>query len=641
MIIFKNRSFFNGIRLILFGAMVIIIMLFTIGVLFYHNKAKKQFNSVQKNRDQSLMNSYKALYTLKSNYYNGIIIDYACYDWMIEYIKAPKQHKPSDNITAAKDLHLSVFQVFNTNNDIIYCDNPELIDNDTLLFSDFFFKELQNKRDLIFFQKYDTLLIEIHASTIQKSDDLEKKGPIKGFLIIGKIWNKKYIDEFSTITNSNMCIQILKKKTNKSIANTQVVPLKDFYKNTIATVSYKTTSLYTDAIILPKGFIELYSIILCLLVVIICVLVFEIFIMKPITKLNQSLSNEDFSPLLPIIIKENEFSGIALYVQEYFSQVQCAHEEIFEMQRTKDKLKETYDELLDLIEQASKQSLELEIQSDKLASANFEIQFKNNQLELQQLEITDSIKYASMIQNAVLLPQFNLEKTFSDHFIFFKPKEILSGDFYWFKEFYGKYYFACADCTGHGFSGAMMSMLGISFLNELTHHYNDKDTKPSIVLDKLRLKIVETLHQTGEIGQIRDGMDIILCMYDPETSKLEFASAYNVLYQINKKEDGSFELHEHKGDRMPVGIYDTTEPFTNHSINVKKGDTFYLVTDGYIDQFGGPNRKKINKQNVKNLLLSIQHLNLTEQRLYFKEFLKSWIGTLEQVDDITVVGIKI
>jgi serine phosphatase RsbU (regulator of sigma subunit) len=311
------------------------------------------------------------------------------------------------------------------------------------------------------------------------------------------------------------------------------------------------------------------------------------------------------------------------------------------MNRTKNELTQINEELLKQKETVEKQNEELANQSDKLASAHYEIMFKNNQLEYQNAQITDSIKYASMIQKAVLTPQFNLEKTFKDHLIFYKPKEILSGDFYWFKEFYGKYYFACADCTGHGFSGAMMSMLGISFLNELTHHHNDRNVTPAIILDKLRLKVVETLHQTGEIGQIRDGMDIGLCMFDPENNKLEFAGAYNILYQIVNTPEGTFDLIEHKGDRMPVGIYDKPEPFTNYSFDLTEGDTFYLSTDGYIDQFGGPNKKKLNKQNFKNLLLSIQHLNLTEQRLYIKEFLKSWIGTLEQVDDITVVGIKL
>jgi len=619
-------KYLKGIRLVLLRIMVIDFMLFTIGLILFSVYSKKERNKIKIDQKANLFNSFNALNNEKSVYYESILTDYACFDWMISFIKEPKKYDPNKTITPTNDLHLSVFQVIGLNKNTLYCSNSGFPDGDTITFKDSFFKKLLKNRSLVFFQRFDTLLIEFHASTIHNSGDIHKTSVPQGYIIIGKVWDQKYINQISTITNTKISLNLLKHPRLNMNSENHLLDLNDYNGRLQSTITYIPNAVLPNSILLPKGFFETYSILLFLSIVLLCHWGFEYRIMKPIKTLQKSLKNLDVTLLGPMVMNENEFSSIAEFVQEYFGQIEWAHYIIDEMQRTKD-------ELLVQKEKIEQQNSELEIQTEKLAVAYRQLEYQNGQ-------ITDGIKYASMIQHAVLTSQFNLEKIFKDHFIFYKPKEILSGDFYWFKEFYGKYYFAVADCTGHGLSGAMMSMLGISFLNELTHHHNNKDSSPSIILDKLRLKLVETLHQTGEIGQIRDGMDISLCMYDPENKKLNYAGAYNILYQLVKHSDGSIELHEYKGDRMPVGISDNTESFTNYSITINPDDVFYLITDGYTDQFGGPNRKKLNKQNFKNVLLSIQNLTLLEQRLYIKEFLSNWVGNLEQVDDITVVGIK-
>ena len=557
-----------------------------------------------------------------------------------DYIKSPYKYKPNEYITETDEMGLSIFQVFDLQKNTVYCSNTGLINNDTIVFNDLFYKKLYQNRTLDFFVKYDTLVIEIHASTIHNSDDTKKIGKPSGYLIIGKLWNHDYIKEISTIINANIFIESESLKRTDNHKFQKIKTFTDYKGNIISSMYFHSNTLLQNSSVLPKGFIEYYTIFIFVIVVIIGLLFFEITIYKPLKTLYYSFKNVDVKILDPIFSQKNEFSTMAKMIKEYFEQVEWAQKEIKEMQITKDELKNTYDELLTQKNKTELQNNILEIQSEKLAVAHQEIIIKNSQFEFQNAQITDGIKYASMIQKAVLTPQFNVEKLFNDHFIFFKPKEILSGDFYWFKEFFGKYYFACADCTGHGFSGAMMSMLGISFLNELTHHQNDKHITPSIMLDKLRIKLVETLHQTGKIGQIRDGMDISLCMFNPDSKSLDFAGAYNILYHVRRNDDESVEIIEYKGDRMPVGIYDNPVPFTNFTIPLKDNDTIYLLTDGYIDQFGGVNKKKLNKQNFKNIILSIQHLTLSEQRTYIKEYMINWIGELEQVDDITILGIK-
>jgi len=636
----KNKDDIRGIRFIIIKIMMIIFLLFSISLFLFSFLSKNEISKIEKNQNIIVSNSLESLVQKENTYYNSILIDYSCFSWMVDFIKFPQNYKPEEYITATNEMGLSIFQVFDLQKNTVYCSNTGLINNDTIVFNDLFYKKLYQNRTLNFFMKYDTLVIEIHASTIHNSEDTKKEGKPNGYLIIGKLWNQAYINEIKTIINANIFIESVSIKRTDLTKSQIIKTFNDYKGNRIASMYFQSNSILKKSTVLPQGFIEYYTIIIFILVVIVGLFFFEYTIYKPLKTLYFSFKYVDVKNLEPILSKKNEFSTMAKMIKEFFEQVEWAQKEITDMQRTKDELKNTYDALLTQKNKTEIQNNVLEIQSEKLAVAHQEIIIKNNQLEFQNAQITDGIKYASMIQKAVLTPQFNVEKLFNDHFIFFKPKEILSGDFYWFKEFFGKYYFACADCTGHGFSGAMMSMLGISFLNELTHHQNDKHITPSIMLDKLRIKLVETLHQTGKIGQIRDGMDISLCMYNPESKSLDFAGAYNILYHVRRNEDESVEIVEYKGDRMPVGIYDNPVPFTNFTIPLKENDTIYLLTDGYIDQFGGINKKKLNKQNFKNIILSIQHLTLSEQRTYIKEYMINWIGELDQVDDITILGIK-
>jgi serine phosphatase RsbU (regulator of sigma subunit) len=260
---------------------------------------------------------------------------------------------------------------------------------------------------------------------------------------------------------------------------------------------------------------------------------------------------------------------------------------------------------------------------------------RTKEIQAQKEEITSSIEYASRIQMA-LLPMEDLYKNnFSDHFILYKPRDIVSGDFYWIGEDGNHIYFTVADCTGHGVPGAFMSTLGISTLNEIIT--NRRDINAANVLNLLRNKIKTSLHQTGKEGETADGMDIAFCILQKNNKKLEFAGAYNPLLIFHEG-----VLNEVKGDRMPIGIYyGEKETFTNHEITVSKGDTLYIFSDGICDQFGGPHGVKYKIASLKKLLISIHNKPLIEQKKIIEnEFLK-WKGSFDQVDDITIVGVRI
>jgi serine phosphatase RsbU (regulator of sigma subunit) len=263
-----------------------------------------------------------------------------------------------------------------------------------------------------------------------------------------------------------------------------------------------------------------------------------------------------------------------------------------------------------------------------------QIENQKNKILAQKNDITSSITYASKIQNAVLPDKKLFDRVFKDYFIFYRPRDIVSGDFYWITHNGKKTIFTVADCTGHGVPGAFMSMLGNSFLNEIIRT-NSISLSSDQILNQLRDKISEALAQSGEQSSTHDGMDIALCIYDWAKSEIQFSGAYNSLYLVR---DG--KLVTVKGDMMPIGYYPSKKDFTSYSITINKGDILYLFSDGFADQFGGPKDKKYTIGRFKKLLVSISDQPMEEQRRTLDTTLKSWGGDNIQVDDVLVMGVK-
>jgi serine phosphatase RsbU (regulator of sigma subunit) len=236
---------------------------------------------------------------------------------------------------------------------------------------------------------------------------------------------------------------------------------------------------------------------------------------------------------------------------------------------------------------------------------------------------------------AMLPEDEHIRETFSDYFIIFNPRDIVSGDFYWIGEDEEHFFFTVADCTGHGVPGAFMSTLGISSLDEIIA--NNTALKANTVLNLLREKIKTSLHQTGKQGEANDGMDVAFCMLHKNKRILEFSGAYNPLFIFQNG-----EFREYRADRMPIGIYyGEKESFTNYEINVQKGDTIYIFSDGFADQFGGTKGSKYMKYNLKKLLLEICHKPMAEQKSILEYEFEKWKGSFNQIDDVTIMGIRI
>lgn len=259
---------------------------------------------------------------------------------------------------------------------------------------------------------------------------------------------------------------------------------------------------------------------------------------------------------------------------------------------------------------------------------------QRDQIYQQKKEILDSIQYAAQIQQAILPSVDDLNRILPDHFIFFHPKDVVSGDFYWAAQKNGRLIITAADSTGHGVPGAFMSFLGITFLNEAAGK-ND-DITPALLLDNMRNNIIRILGQKGAEAEHKDGIDMGLCILDPVTRKGEFAGANHNLLIIRKG-----ELIEIKGDKMPIGIHRNMMPFTNHLLTLEANDMLYLFSDGYSDQFGGPSGKKMLRKTFKEILLEISALPMSLQYDILEERFLKWKKDFEQTDDVLVIGIRV
>ena len=281
--------------------------------------------------------------------------------------------------------------------------------------------------------------------------------------------------------------------------------------------------------------------------------------------------------------------------------------------------------LLDRTEELIKANTELKEEVKKRRRFGFEVLLKN-------IEMTDSIQYAKEIQHAFFPPANKMQESFGEMLLYFKPRDIVSGDFYWYHKDERFAYLAAADCTGHGVPGALISILGYNALDQAVKE--QKLEHPADILNYLDQSFSNVFKSTQ--SSVRDGMDISLVKYDLSNSGLEFAGAMNPLFIIREG-----ELIKIKGDRHPIGPSgEESKSFTNHEIMLQGGDCVYLFSDGYPDQFGGEQGKKMKYDLFKKLLIDCQKLNFSDQFSLVEQTFKDWKGTMEQVDDVLILGFR-
>ena len=294
-------------------------------------------------------------------------------------------------------------------------------------------------------------------------------------------------------------------------------------------------------------------------------------------------------------------------------------------------------------------------QSEFRKKANLELANRNEIIEEKNEKITASINYAKRIQDAIL-PIEDRKRLLPNSMVIYRPKDIVSGDFFWISKRGNSVFFVVADCTGHGVPGAFMSMIGTTLFNEAVYDKGIVNTND--ILSEVRDGIIKSLKQKGETGEQKDGMDASICRLDLDTNVLEFSGAHNPLYLVRDLEGGDIDLNSHekpiinedsgnrlfevRGDMQPIGYYrGPLQPFNAHTVKLKKGDRVFLITDGYPDQFGGKMGKKFKHSRLKTVLLRSHNKSLDDQREELESVLDKWKGDREQLDDVCIMGVNI
>ena len=343
---------------------------------------------------------------------------------------------------------------------------------------------------------------------------------------------------------------------------------------------------------------------------------------------------------------------------------QTVKDRTFEVIEKNEELQQQSEELQLLNESLNQNNEEITAQRDEIESQRDMVQMQKVKIEGIHKEVSQSIDYATRLQQSVLPNSKLLKRYFSDYFILFKPKDKVSGDFYWWSHIESNTVVSIADSTGHGVPGAFMSMLGISFLREVVQ--KGYITHTGVILRKLRKEIIKTLKQEGKLGEHKDGMDMAIVSINNETNIMQFSGANNPLYIItntnlqilndNAETNSCIKLldnsdlniqstelrfYEIKPDKMPIAIYDKMDKFKTHEIQLQKGDKIYMFSDGYADQFGGPKGKKFKYKPFKKLLLENANKSMAEQKELLSNAFEDWKADYEQIDDVVVLGIEI
>lgn len=348
-------------------------------------------------------------------------------------------------------------------------------------------------------------------------------------------------------------------------------------------------------------------------------------------------SREDENAAQLLMAQMKELLGDYIGALEHYKESHRLYSEIHNQTNIQAIKDIQFQHQLEKIRQKAEEAELEKIRTIELQKAYDQIRHQSRLLEERNNEIMESIRYAKRIQEAVLVEKKHVSSHLPEHFIYFRPKDIVSGDFYWAQEKDGFLYVAAADCTGHGVPGGFLTMLGIAFLNEILSQKSL--LTPAQILGELRDKFIKELRLQDSSN---DGMDISLVRLEyhqeNESNELLWAGANNPLWVVSNEGKKFIEL---KADKQPIGKSDVQKPFTDTSLQLRKGDLVYLFSDGYHDQFGGENGKKLKKSGFKELILSLSKLSINEQNKSLDQHYENWKGNTDQVDDICVIGLRI
>ena len=573
----------------------------------------------------------------------GPVNDYSCWDEMVSYTKNPNRQWEEVNLTTLKSFGFSNAWIFDKDLNIIYSNNKSTLNQDRALkIKSMIAEGFKNSGLCHYYLNENDTLLEITGGTIVPSTDLYHNSKAQGYFITANLWDKEYIKELESEIDFSISFRnALNKSANQGIDNSKIVISRDFadaFGNTVLTVDFTSKNkLVRDLSSINR--LSYFLIIILLLTISIFSFAIRTWVTRPLNMIAKSLKNDKYGDkyISHLLKNKNEFAEIALLINQFHEQKGQLEMEIAEHIVTQNTLLEYYENTINL-------NHELQASEEELRQSLDITNEMNDALSRQQTEITDSINYACRIQSALLPPIELIKQLNREFFILYRPRNIVSGDFYWVNQTDSKAIIAVADCTGHGVPGGFMSMLGMAYLAEIVNQ--NEDFSSGEILNQLRKRVIDSLHQSGKSGETSDGMDIALCIIDFAQMKLQFSGANNPIYLVrdieNTKNGISHELIEIKGDRMPIGYsFRMDNPFTTHTLDLKKDDIIYLFTDGYQDQISNITLHKFKLNKLRELLIDIHNNSLEEQKRVLEVTFDGYRENYPQIDDVLVFGIKI
>jgi len=615
---FNNQNIKHKVYIML---VLIVFFIFITGLIF--NEFSRNRNIyIRKSQLAEQEETVKTLLKLKSAMYLQIVHDYSCYDELILKLSDPDTAWFKSNITVLESFDMQKTWILDLNRNIIDTRLDPAFKMELGIPSSVF-DSLYKNRSVEYYQKMDSGVMQIVGSTIHPSSDLERLTEPQGFFLLAKYWDTKYIETLSDLSNTAITL-------NDSVTSA------DYFENVIFVlqtnegapasylISFKDNPLM-NKIQSINDYISLLILIGSVLVAVAFYVSFQRIIINSLHDIIKALNLGTADPLEKLIQRKDEFSQISNLIVEFFQQKSVLVNEIEERKAIQEELETLIDEL--------------QLRNDEIETQRDEILKQRDIITLKNKQFTDSLFNALRIQNALIPPREELDISLPEHFMLSKPRDVVSGDFYWIKKTGSYMYGAVADATGHGVSGAFMSILGVSLLNQIVD--NNCTLNPAEILNEMRTRLIKLLHQKNDRSFTKDGYDMSLVRFTSGTNLIDFAGAYNPLHILRKK-DNDTEIIEIRADRFPVGIYPKElKPFTNHTLELHSLDRLYLSTDGYTSQIGGPSVRKYSTTQYKDFLHNIQHLPIRKQKEVFEQNLEFWKESYEQVDDILVVGIEI
>lgn len=625
------------IMILLFLTIAVFAGIFT-GNQYIKNRQEKLFIKANEHTKDLVIEN---ILRFKAKSYLGPVNDYSCWDEMINYVKKPNSQWEEVNLTTLNAFNVSYTWIYNKDFKLIYSEFDSSDFNNEILISQETLKKCLNEKGIChFFINVRDTLLEVTGATIVPSSDVAHKTSPQGYFLIGKYWNKSYIKDMENEMDFSISFRLPKDTLNIMPEDDSKILISKKFKDSngmIVMIVDFTSKNQLAKDLSSTNKLSLALVILLLVTVFVFLFAIRTWITHPLKHITKSLESENEEYVNEFLNKKSEFGEIAGLIHKFFDQKTQLEVEIAERIETQKAVKELYEDTVNL-------NHELQASEEELRQ-NLDVTMELNEvLSKQQKEITDSINYASRIQSALLPPEDLIKQLDRDFFVLYKPRAIVSGDFYWINHRENKTIIAIADCTGHGVPGGFMSMLGMAYLAEIVNQ--NCDCTSGEILDQLRKRVIDSLHQSGKSGDSKDGMDIAICVFDFDNMTLQFSGAHNPLYLVRDGQTSEGlplqEFIEIKGDRMPIGYsFRLENSFTTHNLQLFKNDMIYLFTDGYQDQISNITRQKFKRAKLRELLIEIHSYDLQEQKNLLDIVFQGYKDEYPQIDDVLAFGLKV